>query len=197
MFPEGQDYEERPIVPSEGRVRAVRVRPGLVQFQDPDEVIERTYADGRIVTIRNQFIAREQAIPRLHFDFQVNRIRDSFGRFVGVAHLKVPAMGRVVDFVELQARYRPLTIDPRRYDVRENEEIIERLVLLDREGNIVTRETSYGLGQKYDRARRGKWFFGVTRDRIGVETGKKVETRELEKAVLSREFIVKRIGPRG
>jgi hypothetical protein len=196
IIPEGQDFVDVTIRPSEGRVRAVRVRPGVVQYQDPDVAFRRTYRDGRVVTITNPFITRNNAIARLRFDFDRNRVLDSFDDVVGSRYLGIPSTGRVSERKVFDLRWDRLGTDPRRYDPRPNEEIVERLVLVDKNGNIYTRETSYGLGQKYDRSKRGGWYRAQTSRALGLEEGKRVETRDLQKAVIHREFIRKRLVPR-
>lgn len=189
-------FVERVVEPSQGRVRSVRTRPGVLQYQDPDLVIERTYDDGRVVTIRNPFIARNQAVTRVQFDFDRNRIVDSFGNVIGSAHMGIPSSGRVAERKIFDLVYRPLGQDPRQFTPKENQEVIERLVLVDRNGNVFTRETSYGLGERYDRSKRGGWYRAQTSRALGIEEGKRMSTRQLRKAVLHREFIVKTLRPR-
>jgi len=195
-FPGDVEFIDRIVRPSEGRVRAVRVRPGVVQYQDPDVRFERTYRDGRVVQITNPFMTQKNAIARLRFDFDRNRVLDSYGEPVAARYLGIPSSGRVSERRVFNLTWDRLPVDPRRYTPAGNEEIIERLVLVDRKGNIFTRETSYGLGQKYDRALRGGWYRAQTSRALELEEGKRVETRDLQKAIIHREFIVKRLVPR-
>lgn len=193
---ERPEFVDRVIEPSQGRVRAVRTRRGVVQYQDPDMVVERTYRDGTVRPLRNLFIARNQAVTRVRFDFERNRIVDSFGEVIGAQHMGIPSSGRVAERKVFDLVYRPLGVDPRRFDTGPNQEVIERLVLVDRNGNVYTRETSYGLGERYDRSERGGWFRRQASQALNLEEGQRVSTRELRRAVLHREFIVKTLRPR-
>lgn len=188
--------EDVVITPSQGNVRAVRTGPKTIAFQDPDLVIQRTLPDGRVIQIRNLFISREPAIDRLKYDFDRNRIVDTFGTTVGTKHIGLPTAGRVVDYKTLTATWSPLTTDPRKYIPAANEEVVERVVFMNREGKLVTEHTSYGLGRKYDRSKTGWWWAGKAKEALGIEPGEKVTTKELQRAVVHREFVVKRLTPR-
>ena len=196
FFPEGVEFVDVVVRPSEGRVRAVRPRPGVVQYQDPDVRFDRHYRDGRVVPITNPFMTQNNALARLRYDFDRNRALDSFGQEVGARFLGIPSSGRVSERRVFNLQWERLGVDPRRYTPRDNEEVIERLILVDRKGNIFSRETSYGLGEKYDRDRRGGWFRAQTSRALEAEEGKRLTTRELQRAVLHREVVVKRLVPR-
>ena len=184
------------ISPSQGRVRAVRTGPKTLAFQDPDMVLQRTQPDGKIITLRNLFINRETAINRLTYDFQRNRVVDSVGVSVAAKHIKLPLAGRVVQYGVLDAKWIPLDVDPRKYIPAANEEVLERITFVDRQGNLVIEYKSYGLGKKYDRSKGGGCFVDRAKKALGREPEDKVTTKELQRAVVQRQFVLKRLTPR-
>lgn len=184
------------ISPSKGRAHAVRTGPKTVAFQDPDMVIQRTLPDGRVITLRNLFINRESAINRLTYDFERNRVVDSVGVTVAAKHLGLPAVGRVAQYTTLDAKWIPLKVDPRKYIPAANEEIVERIVFIGRDGKLIREETSYSLGKKYDRSKRGGWFVDRAKKALGKEPEEKVTTPELKRAVVHRQFLIKRLTTR-
>jgi len=189
--------EIRIINPSKGRVRSVQLGGGRIGFQDPDLVYQQMRPDGRIVTIRNVFISREPAIERLTFNFGTNRINDSLGQQVGVGNLGLPTTGRIAEYKIQTSTWMPLGVDPRRYRPAVNEEIIERVIFVDREGRLRVVRTSYGLGEKYDLSKYGgRWRSWASRA-LGLPEDERLTTEKLKKAQVSREFILKRTIPRG
>ena len=191
VYPPPPPWKDEAIVSSKGAVKAVYHRGKLIGYQDPDAVFRRTYPDGRVTTYRNPFIGREFAVDRLHYDFNQRGVFDSFGNRVGVANLAIPGAGRVTDYKTLQARWFKLTTDPRRFSPASNQEVIERVIFVDREGRLRLVRTSYGLGQRYDRSKYGgRWRSWASRA-LGLPDDARVGTQELQKAVLHKEFIVK------
>jgi len=197
VFPQPPPWKDRVIVPSKGRVKAVYSRGKIVGYQDPDIVFQRTYADGTIRPYRNPFIGREFAVDRLHYDYDQRGVFDSFGNRVGIANLGIPARGRVTDYKTLQVRWNKLTIDPRRFRPTGDQEIVERVIFIDREGRLRLVRTSYGRGKRYDRSKYGgRWRSWASRA-MGLPDNARVTTQELQKAVLHKEFIIKEIKPIG
>ncbi len=132
-----------PLRPQETlRVRIVRDRQGkVIGFQDPDK--------GAV------FISRQSAIPRLRYSIERSRVEDSFGNEVGVGALGLPARGVEVAFKVKEASYKPLGVKPEGYQPRPNEEIIERVIVVDKGGKLVPIDTSYGLGKSTTRRKPG------------------------------------------
>ena len=161
-------------------MRAVYSRTGrFVGFQDPDQ-------GGR-------FISRQDATRRLQYNQTAGRIVDSFGRFVGVANLSLPARGQTVAFQVKTAVYRPATQAPTQITPQPNQEIIERTIFVTSEGRLITSEISHGLGNKFDPAKAGgRWRAQASRA-LGLKEGERLQTRALRRAVASKQFLVKTI----
>jgi len=162
------------------RVRAARDKRGqIIGFQDPDK--------------GNRFITREAAIPRLRYSSADRSIVDSFGTKVGVGALRLPGRGRMVTYAVKSAEYRSLDQDARRFRPAGNQEVIERTVLVGKDGQLISDETSSGLGKRYDQAKRGGHWRKTISDALGLKDSERLPTRDLERAVVYREFIVKTI----
>ena len=162
------------------RVRVVRDKSGrVVGFQDPDR--------------GNVFITRSDAIPRLRFSVDNQRIEDSFKNPVGVGSLGLPGRGVTVGFKVKEATYKPLSTDPTTFTPRPNQEIVERTVFIDRNGKLVSSETSYGLGKKYDPSKTGGRWRRAASKAVGAGEGQRLPTRDLKRAVAYHEFLVKDI----
>jgi len=162
------------------RVRIVRDRKGrVVGYQDPDQA--------------SRFISRADAIPRLRINKDTRQVEDSFGNRVGVGALGLPGRGVELTYKTKTAAYTPLAADPRTYNPKPNEEILERTTFATKEGKLVTSETSYGLGEKYDPSKTGGRWRRDASKALGVPEGGRLPTRDLSRAVLNKEFIIKRI----
>ena len=162
------------------RVRIVRDRKGrVVGFQDPDK--------------RSVFISRKDAIPRLRINQDTRQVEDSFGNRVGVGALGLPGRGIDVTYKVKMASYKPLATDPRSYNPKPNEEILERTTFATKGGRLVTSETSYGLGEKYDPSKTGGRWRRDASKALGVPEGGRLPTRDLRRAVVFKEYIIKRI----
>ncbi len=111
-----------------------------------------------------------------------------------------PGAGSVVDYKTVQAVWKPLDVDPRSFTPGSNQEIIERVVFQDAQGRMMTLNLSYGEGEKYDRSKTAeKWRYFAARasgEEADPGEGNRIETRELAKQVVLREFLVKTIRPR-
>jgi len=162
------------------RVRIARDRKGrVVGFQDPDK--------------RSVFITRADAVKRLRINKDTRQVEDSFGNRVGVGALGLPGRGVELVYKTKTAAYTPLGADPRTYNPKPNEEILERTTFATKEGKLVTSETSYGLGEKYDPSKTGGRWRRDASKALGVPEGGRLPTRDLQRAVLYKEYIVKRI----
>jgi len=168
--------------PEEGGVIFARTRRGVGTFRDP--------GTGR-------FIDREAAIGRLRFDFNAGRIRDSAGRFVGVANLRFPSLGRVTDYKVLSSASARLTADPRLYRPAANQQVVESLLLVGRDGKLVRVERAFKLGERYDQAQAAGGWRAKAGDALGEKGGGFIPYAKLKGAVLQREFVVKTWTPRG
>ncbi len=162
------------------RVRIARDRKGrVVGFQDPDK--------------RSVFISRADAVKRLRINPDTRQIEDSFGNRVGVGALALPGRGIELVYKTKMASFTPLAVDPRTYNPKPNEEIIERTTFATKKGRLITSETSYGLGEKYDPSKTGGRWRRDASKALGVSEGGRLPTRDLQRAVLHKEYIIKRI----
>ena len=143
-----------------------------------------------------RFINYKDAIRRARFNFDAGRPIDSRGRFIAVERLRLPQRGSVITFPTVQARFLNFTGDPRTFRPGANQEIIEELVLVDRQGNIFTRQFSMGLGRRYDRSKVSKAWFRETASAAGVRKGEPGAYKSAQGAVLSRRFVIKTIRSR-
>ncbi len=170
VFPDSQDLP----------VRVVRNRTtgALVGFQDP--------GTGR-------FLSRTDAIARLQYSPERGQVEDSFANPVGVGSLGIPARGQHVTFKVKEADYQRLSVDVNTFKPSSNQEIVERTVLVTKEGKLVTSETSYGLGQKYQEGKYGGRWRQEASEALGTDKKARLPTKDLERAVAYREFIVKTI----
>jgi hypothetical protein len=171
-----------PSEPAQGpRVRVVRDSQGrFIGFQDPDR-------GGR-------FISRADALSRLRYSTEEAAILDSFGNRVGVGALSIPGRGVGVAYKFKTVEYTPLSVDPQKFKPGTNQELIERTVFIDSEGNLVTSEMSYGLGTEFDPAKGGGRWRKAASEALGIPEQERRPTRELRRAVAYQQYIVKTIG---
>lgn len=170
------------VLPSFGelRVRVVRDSSGrVVGFQDPDS------------TPRNQFISRADALDRLRYNVEAAQIEDSFGNDVGVGALALPGRGVTVAYKNGSATYTPLPGDPAAFKPNPNQEIVERTIFIDRNGRLVTVETSYGYGQTYDPARYGGRWRKAASEALGLAADERLPSQDLQRAVVGKEYMIK------
>lgn len=169
--------------PSPGERAVIRVLPdGRRQWYDPDT--------GRI-------ISRADAVRRVRFDFETGWVRDSFGRNVGVGNLRIPQGGIARVYKTVDVRYGRLVADPSRLTPGNNQEIVERVTMINRDGTLRTVETSWGLGKRYDPSQYTKRWASEAADAAGVRIGDRGAYEKMKGAVLQKEYIVKTIVPRG
>lgn len=162
------------------RVRVVRDSGGrFIGFQDPD-------AGGR-------FITRDEAASRLRFSVEEGALVDSFGAPVGVGGITLPRRGVEVGYKLRSASYKPLDTEPARFKPGANQELIERVYFTKADGSLVSLETSYGLGRDYDPHRTGGRWRQAASEALGLKEGQRLPTRDLQRAVIMKEFIVKTI----
>ena len=162
------------------RVQVARDRQGrVVGFQDPDRGMK--------------FISRQDALPRMRYSIERSRVEDSFGNEVGVGSLSLPGRGVTVGFKVKEAIYKPLPTRPQDFQPSASQEVIERTVFLDREGRLVSTETSYGLGEAYDPTKTGGRWRRSASDAVGAKAGERLPTSDLARAVVMQEFLLKEI----
>jgi hypothetical protein len=168
-------------VPQGPRVRVVRDAQGrFIGFQDPE--------------LGARFISRADAISRLRYSTERAAILDSFGNEVGVGALALPGRGQQVAYKFKTVEYTNLNLAPQEFTPGTNQELIERTVFIDAEGNLVTSEMSYGLGTKFDPAKGGGRWRKAASEALGIPEQERKSTRELKRAVAYQEYIVKTIG---
>ncbi len=153
--------------------------------------------EGRFIGFRDvdtgRFISRADAIPRLRYSVEKSSIIDSFGTTIGPGSLALPQRGETVSFKLREAEYLPLQQSPESYRPNANQEIIERTILVTREGKIITDEVSHGLGTAYDPAKYGGHWRKKAAEALGVREGDRLPTVDLKRAVVYREFLLKTI----
>jgi len=188
------------VEPSRGRVRIVDFGGGRYGFQDPDAVHLYQRPDGSVFTVQNPFVGNMFATQRVTYEPDLGHLADSLGNRVPIGALRMPGGGSVVDYKTVQAVWQPLGVDPRSFTPGANQEIVERVVFQDAQGRMMTLNLSYGEGEKYDRSKTAeKWRYFASKAAGEDEDpgeGKRKETRELQKQVVIREFLVKTIRPR-
>lgn len=162
------------------RVRVVKDQTGrIVGYQDPD--------------FNNRFITRDEAIIRMKFNVETSEIIDSFGRSVGEGVFAYPLRGRTVTFVEREARYIPLTEHPLRFRPASNQEIVERVTVIGKDGKLYSFETSYGLGVKFSEHKYGGRYRQKISDALELPENERLPTSDLQRAVINVEYLVKTI----
>lgn len=166
--------------PLEGEgVLVARERSGrLIGFRDPET---------------GRFISRVTALARMTYDPTSGQVVDSQGNPVGVGAFRLPLGGVVRETKNTIQEWRPMDVDARQFKPAANQEIIERVTVIGRDGKLRTFEISYGLGGKYNPTapnKGSKWRFETSKA-LGLEEGERASTSRLREAVAYREFIVK------
>jgi hypothetical protein len=144
-----------------------------------------------------QFISRQDALPRLTYSIELGELQDSLGNTAGVGSIGLPGRGVRVTYAttETVQDLVPLETNPATYAPKSNQEIVERVIFTDSDGNLITLETSWGAGTKYDsHLYGGRWRRGAA-EALGLEEGTRLPTADLERAVLYREFIIRTTTP--
>lgn len=172
------------------------VLPGPSFAPGEGVAVART-SGGRLIGFRDpetgRFISRSTALSRATYDPQAGQIKDSFGNPIGVGAFRLPAGGAIRETQNTIQTWKGLDVDARQFRPAANQEIIERVTVIDKAGKLRTFEISYGLGGKYDpRApnKGSKWRFETSKA-LGIAEGERARTSRLREAVAYREFIVK------
>ena len=172
------------------------VLPGT-EFPEGEGVIVARDRSGRLTGFRDpdtgRFISRKVALERVTYNFDTGKIEDSRKNPVGVGAFRLPARGVVRETKNTIQKWRPMEVDARSFRPAANQEIIERVTIIGRDGKLRTFEISYGLGGKFDpRApnKGAKWRFETSKA-LGLAEGERASTSRLREAVAYREFIVK------
>jgi hypothetical protein len=198
VFPAGSfERLDETLIPSQGRSVWTTEVTGVGRFVDPDEVIRRWLPDGTYQTIMYPELNALQAVPGLHFDFDSSRIRDSFGRFVGVGSIQFPEEG--VFFTGLrgaQIQTLPFSARPEAFESSPSVELVERVIFVNRDGTLRVQDWSFGRGRGYDPAHHGGGFLreGMAAAGVRREYGERLtaaEYAEVKASVLSVEYVVR------
>ena len=197
VFPAGSfERLDETLIPSEGRAVWTTEVTGVGRFADPDLVIRQFLPDGTFTTIAYPELNSLEAADRLRYDFDSSRIRDSFGRFVGVGSIQFPEEGvwyTGLRGVNLQSL--PFSARPEAFESSPSVELIERVIFVNRDGTLRVQEWSFGRGRKYDTAHHGGGFLregmaaaGVRREGARLTAA---EYAQVQAAVVSREYVVR------
>jgi hypothetical protein len=186
----------------QGQVRFVDLGSGNFNFQTIG--LSAIYeSDLGVLSSRpaNLFVGREYGIQRLSYDFNAGMIVDSQGSGVPVAALEAALVSQPVEYVNQSAVWKVMVGDPREFRPGPNQEIVERNVVLDAQGNVRLVDMSYGKGELYDPSRTGgKWRYELSRltgEPQDPGKGFRTDTSKLRKQVISRSFLVKELRPIG
>jgi len=167
------------LQPGELQISIARSRDGnFVGFRDP--------ATG-------QFMSRAEAVPRLRYNVERGELEDSFGEFAGVGSIRMPERGVEVGYVLKVAAYKPLDTSPLNFRPAPNQELVEHIVFVDAEGKLITLETSFGLGKRYEPNLYGGRWRQAASEALGVADSKRLPTKDLERAVVQKYYSVKTI----
>lgn len=197
VFPGGSlEFMDETITPSEGRAVWVREAEGRGVFRDPDAVYRRWFPDGSSQLVERPLLRSLEAAERLGWDFGVQRLRDSLGRFVGVGALTFPEEG--VWFTGLRGAQNitvPYALRPEAFQASSNAELIERVIFVNRDGTLRVQEWSFGRGQEYDPTHHGGGFLREGMAAAGIRReGSRLTAAEYAKvkaAVISVEWVVR------
>ena len=96
-----------------------------------------------------------------------------------------------MSFVNLEYNLTPITGSPRLFQPAQNQQVVERLVLIRRDGSLEVVLNDSGLGNKYDPAKAGGWWRAKTAEALGYSSEERPPTRTLQNAVASRQILVK------
>jgi hypothetical protein len=162
------------------RVRAVRDQSGrLVGFQDPDQ--------------NNRFIPKKEAVSRLQADPTRQEILDSYQQPVRFGELGIPRQGVSIAYKTKIVEYQPVSGDIGSFNPRGNQEVIERVTIVNEKGKLETFEISRGLGTSWTQQGTGaKWRYQVSKA-LGYEDSKRIPTSDLKRVVVNTQYIVKTI----
>lgn len=186
----------------QGLVRFTDQGNGNYNFQAVGETAAYEDEAGALHHIpTNRFVGREFGLQRLSYDFTAWMIVDGEGTGVPVAALEAAFVSQPTRYVKQEAVWKVMTGDPREFRPGVNQEIVERNVVLDAQGNVRMVDMSYGKGELYDPSQTGgKWRYELSR--LAGETsdpgkGFRTSSNELRNTVVSRTFLVKELRPRG
>jgi hypothetical protein len=172
------------------------VLPGEEPVPGPSVRVLRN-EEGRIYGFygypENRFISRSEALNRVQYNPEVGQIQDSFGNEVGVGAFRLPLRGISIETENTVQVYNRITVDPGEFPVAPNQQLIERVTVMNKDGTLSTFEVSYGAGQAYDPTKGGgKWRY-ETSQALGLGEGDRATSSELRAAVRYREFVVRDI----
>lgn len=159
-------------------VRATRGKDGRWYFFDA--------ATGR--RVKNRI-----GITRLEFDTEQNKFVDSRGKGVGAGAFRTLPILERRELENAIVNWRKLRGNPYTYRPAPNEQITERLVIQGRDGKIKVVEISHGRGKKFSvdaGSPQARKFGSAIREAAGVGTERKVNSGDLDKIILHREYLV-------
>lgn len=173
MFP-SQRYTSR----SGLRVWVSRDEAGIIRrYGDPDS--------GKTLT-------RNEGIRRMSFNQTTGQVEDSLGNQIRLGELSLRAMHETEGLINVRQTTSPLKTNPWTYATKKNEEIIERLIVIGKDGKINKIDISHGQGKMYDPSAKGKVWRADISNALGLDKDDRLTTDDLEKMVVHKQIVVRR-----
>jgi len=168
-----------PTTAREGlRVSIRRTEKGrIARYHDPDT--------GKPLT-------KSEAIRRMTFDEKRGVMTDSFGATFYEGEARLIRNKETPGLLNVRQVSAPLNKVLSRYKPAPNEEIIERLVVAGSGGKVHKIDISYGQGEEWTKTGQSKAWYGKMREALDLPEGERMSTDDLHKAILSRQYVVRR-----
>jgi hypothetical protein len=129
---------------------------------------------------------------RMSVDYRTGSVVDSFGNQVSMRELSLTRSEETRRFLNARQVTSPVSGDPTEFRPAGNEEVIERLIVAGKDGKVHKVDISYGAGRKFDPKAKGSAWRTKLSDALGVGGDERLPTTDLQRAVLSREIVVRR-----
>ena len=166
--------------------------PGLrvIISRDANGIIRR-YGDPDTGTV----LRKNDALLRLRIDVERGQIVDSFGNSITVRELQVLRTGETFrstnPFVNVTQTTAATSIPVDQIRPGRNQEIIERLIISGKDGQVHKIDISYGAGKRYDPHAKGSAWRTKVSGAVGAGAGERLSTGDLERAVISKTFVIR------
>jgi len=139
-----------------------------------------------------QTLTRNEAIGRMKYNFSTGEIEDSMGNSLKIGEIALKRGHETSDLINARQVTSPMNRNPYTYKTARNEELIERLIVVGKNGEISKIDISYGSGKSYDPNRLGGTWRAKVANAVGLEKGERLPTADLERMVVSKQIVVRR-----